>query len=219
MKKILIIVIIIIFIFLIYLTSIDKMIYYLNLSDNYTNQQENYSVYYKKYLESKQKLEKYINEFDLNDYRITDLIRMIEENKEIKINNKNQTIKNALIKSDLITLSIGMNDINYKIKITDENKLYDYADEIANDMEQLFSLIKKYCKEKIVYIGLYNSFGTKYDEIFRYLNTKIEILCHKYNIIYLNISDLFSKQNVDKKQMNEKKHILINEKLIEKLDF
>ena len=45
-------------------------------------------------------------------------------NKIIKANDKEITIKHALIKADVVTLSIGMNDLMYKLNIANEFDLY-----------------------------------------------------------------------------------------------
>ena len=141
MKKILITLVVIISISVIYLTTADRKIYYLALGDDITTLEvENklgYSNYIYDYLEYYDKLETYINQFAGNNYRITDLISDINNNKKVKVDNKEKTIKNALIKSDLVTLSIGINDITSKINIQNINainnfsKLYADADEIT----------------------------------------------------------------------------------------
>lgn len=207
------------FVFIIYLTTLDRKVYYLNLSDNYSNIDNNYSYHYMNYLNQKQKLEKYVYQFDLDDYRITDLIRAIEDNKQVTIGNSNQTIKNALIKADLITLSIGMNDINYKIGTNTKIDLYDYIDEMIQDMEILFALIRQYCKEDIVFIGLYNVYGKEYNKIFGYVNDKIDALCNKYQIIYLDITDIINNKTVNNKEITEQESYLIFEKLKKTLEF
>ena len=55
----------------------------------------------------------------------------------------------------------------------------------------LFKLLREYCKEKIVLIGLYNNNDENLDEFFNYSNIKLEELCNKYNINYININDEF----------------------------
>jgi hypothetical protein len=96
-------------------------------------------------------------EFNEVDYRTTDLLRDIKENKSIIINNKKQTIKNALIKADLITLSIGYNDLLYKISIenNDKNELLNHVDGVMEDIDELLNYIKEYCKEDIIVLGYY----------------------------------------------------------------
>ena len=108
MKKILIIGVIILSIFIIYLTTLDKKVYYLVLGDEISlgltsnnKYEKNYTEYIKEYLEEKNILEKYINEYTTQNYRITDIINDINNNKEIE--DTKQTLKNALIKADGIT--------------------------------------------------------------------------------------------------------------------
>ena len=157
MKKILIIGIIILSIFIIYLTTLDKKVYYLVLGDEISlgltsnnHYEKNYSEYIKEYLEEKKLLEKYINEYVTQNYRITDIINDIKTNKELE--DTKQTLKNALIKADLVTISIGTNDIMSKIETTnkmnkiDYKKLKDNIESIKNDYEQLLKQLREYCK-------------------------------------------------------------------------
>ena len=131
MKKILIIGVIILSIFIIYLTTLDKKVYYLVLGDEISlgltsnnKYEKNYTEYIKEYLEEKNILEKYINEYTTQNYRITDIINDINNNKEIEDTKK--TLKNALIKADLVTLSIGTNDIISKIEDINKMNKIDY---------------------------------------------------------------------------------------------
>ena len=48
---------------------------------------------------------------------------MIDNNEKVIIDKKEKTIKNALIKADLLTLSIGMNDFIYKMGIDKQNNI------------------------------------------------------------------------------------------------
>ena len=180
MKKILLIIFIIINIFIIYILNIDKKTYYVNLSDN--------KVEYSTIIKNKigKKLEKYIN-YTNNDYRVTDLINDINDNIEIK---DNQTIQNALIKADILTIKIGNNELNYKANNKNINELFEYSDELIDDIEELFKLIRIYDKEKIYFIGFKNDKTSYYDEIYEYLNLKLKDLCSNYDIIFVdNISD------------------------------
>ncbi|MEG0025831.1 MAG: GDSL-type esterase/lipase family protein [Bacilli bacterium] len=189
--------------FFIYLSTLDKKIYYLSLGDSLavglTNQNENhgYASYLANYLKQKQILEIYSYEYATIGYQTTDLIKDIEDNKRLKIANKTKTIKNALVKADITTVSIGANDLISKIKFTDDyNKLYDYADEMFKDLEKLFKLIRQYCKEDIYMIGFYNPFDIndpKLTEIFIYINKESKKLCQKYNITYIETFKLFSQ--------------------------
>lgn len=204
MKKIFIIGIITLSIFIIYLTTIDKKIYYLILGDEISlgltktgYYEKNYAEYIKEYLETKNKLEIYTNEYVAQGYRITDIINDINENKEKEYSKK--TIKNALIKADLLTISIGTNDIISKIQDinridkTDYNKLIKNIETITTDLEKLLKLVREYCKEDIILIGIYiNTPNEKINEISKMANEQFKKISEKYNVEYINLYEILS---------------------------
>ena len=189
MKRVISIIVIIMLVFIIHILNRDKKTYYFNVMDN------NYS--YSKYIENNvSNLEEYISYVD-NDLRITDLIRNINDN--IKINNKH--IQNILVKADLITISMGNNEIEYKIKSTRISDLYSYIDEVIADLEKLIKLIRIYSKEKIYLIGFYID-NEYYVELLKYLDVKLEDICKKYNITYIprkSVMDNETNVNISKK--------------------
>lgn len=202
LKTIIIMGIIFVLIFFIYLTTIDKKVYYLNLGDNlayYNN--DNYSNNIQNYLENKKKLEKMI-EFVNIDYRTTDLIRDIKNNKFIFVNNKKQTIKNALIKADLVTLSIGKNDIYYKLTSNSLDEIYDYVDEIILDIKELLEIVKEYCKEDIIFIGIID-YNTEYPEVIDYVNERLEHICKSQDINFININNALESDNINNNMLTK----------------
>ncbi len=203
MKKILIIGIIVLSIFLIYLTTLDKKIYYLSLGDqislgmtkeNYY--EKSYTNYIKEYLEEKNLLETYINSYEEQGKRITDIINDINNNKEIEETNK--TIKNSLIKSDLITISVGTNDIIAKINNINKNEinykiLNENINSIIEDLDKLLKLIREYCKEDIIMIGIHIiTDDEKIQELINYANEKFKETSEKYNITYINMYEILN---------------------------
>lgn len=207
MKKIIIISLIIISIFLIYLCNMDKKVYYLALGDSFAKGEgpngkivSGYSNNIKKYLKEKKLLETYINEFSENGQRTTDLINIIKDNKAIKKGQKQITIQNALIKADLVTISIGANDLLNKINVEnviDYNQIYEYIDDLNKDLDKLLKLMREYCKEDIILIGYYNPYpylnSKKTNDIFDYLNRKYKQTGKKYNVTYVEIDELFKE--------------------------
>lgn len=199
MKKILILGIVVLSIFIIYLTTIDKKVYYLSLGDQISlgmtqegYYEKSYTEYIKEYLERNNKLEIHINDYQTQGYRITDIINDIKNNKEIEESNK--TIKNSLIKADLITISIGNNDIISKIdeqkKLTkiDYKNIYNNINTIINDLDNLLKLIREYSKEDIILTGIYiYTNNEKLKEIINYANEKFKETSNKYNIIYIDM--------------------------------
>lgn len=200
-KKILFVVVIVLLVFLVYKVFLDNQIYYLNLN---TISNDDYSKYYKETLEQNDKLEYYNNDYNVEDYRITDLIRFINENTEIVVNGKKQTINHALIKADIITVWVGMNELSYKINTEDIQELYRYSDTILMDLEELFLLLRKFSKEKIIFMNFYNPGNSKYDEVISYLNSKMNAIAIEYGIDVLDVSHIVKNkiESEDYKKIN-----------------
>ena len=227
MKKILILGIIILSIFIIYLTTIDKKVYFLSLGDEIAlgitkegYYELNYNDYIKEYLENKNKLEIYINDFTTQGYRITDIINDINKNKELEETNK--TIKNTLIKADLVTLSIGTNDIisqierEYKLTKIDYNKIYKNIKQITEDLDKLLKLLREYCKEDIILVGInITTEDEKINEIINYANETFEQISNKYNITYINQYE--NKQEI-KIYPTKEEYKMLGDKIIEELN-
>lgn len=183
-KTVLVFCMIFLLVFIIYLTTLDRKVFYLNLGDEMAEGDSSYGAQLKEYFTSLSKLERYLDQFNDDDLRITDLIRMIETNQKIEVDGKEQTIKNALIKADLVTLSVGRNDFVYKIDYMSKSELYDTADEVLHDMEELFVLLREYCKEDVIVLGIINSNWPSEEEVFTYLNQKLSDLCEEYDLLF-----------------------------------
>lgn len=188
-KAIIFLLLVFLLVFLINLTNKDDNIYYVNIDS--TNQLI-YNQKIKEKLIKKNQLERYVNKFSKEDYRTTDLIRDIKDNKKIE----NQTIQNALIKADILTVYIGINDINYKIANTNKEELYNYTDEVLDDIEELLILLRKYCKETIYVIGYKNTKGISYNDYFEYTNKRLKSICDSYNIKFININETEDMNNI-----------------------
>ena len=211
LKTIIYSLIILIVVFLIYLTTLDKKIYYLNLSID--SKTYTYDKLIKKDLETKDKLERYIDGFLSSTDRVTDLTNYINENKII-INDHEQTIKNALIKADLVTVFIGLNDINYKIGYSSMNELYDYADSFLTDISDLLEILREYCKEDIIIIGYYNIYGSYYDEYFKYINKCVEEYAKELDIKYVSTNDIYDENSSrDNIMLTNSEHKILYEKV------
>lgn len=201
MKKIIFIFLILFIILFIYLFTKDNKIYYLSLGDELKIQSNNenkysYTKYISDYLENSNKLEKTINNYYKDNMRTIDLIEMINNNEKSNINNKNVTIQNSLIKADLVTLSIGNNDLISKFslyELYDDSEMYNYIDDYLVDLEKLFKLVRKYCKEKIIFIGYYNIFNNnELDKYYKYLIDRVKKLTKIYDIDNLDMYEEFN---------------------------
>ena len=72
------------------------------------------------------------------------------------------------------------------------NDVYDYIDDLAYDLDNLFKLMREYCKEDIVMVGPYNPFSDSSDklDVYEYFNEKYKDVCGEYDIIYVDLSDI-----------------------------
>ena len=226
MKKIIFIFLIIGIVISIYLTTQDNKIYYLALGDDLSLLKgenrlniDGFPKYINNYLKSRNKLEKTVVEYAKLNYRTTDLYNDINNNIKRKLNNEDVSIKNAIIKADLITLSIGINDfINY---VNDYKLIKENIINLKHDMTILLESIRKISKENIILIGIYNPNPMDYNLniVLKELNRQYENLCSKYDIYYLNIFDQMGKDiNIYNNFPNEKGYILISNNLINYLE-
>ena len=188
MKKIIFIVFVIFTVLFIYSLNAKEKIYYASIGDhlsyginNFNRINNSYSDNIKKYY--KNSLNNYVNYSNINDYRVTDLISDINYNKVVKFKNHEYKLQNILVKANLITLSIGMNDI-----ITKKNITYDYVDSVLKEIDNLFKIIRKYNKDKIYFLGFYDVINNK--KIIEYANRRAEKICIKNKINYVNIEKL-----------------------------
>ena len=194
----------IIIILLINVYTKDNKIYYISLGDglslgvNSNNYISNgYSDYIKEYLENNKKLKFYTKEFSKEDARITDIINDIKNNREITIDNKKITLQYALSKSNIITISFGLNEILYKYSNnTNMSYMYDYIDNYIEDMDKLLELIRKYNSKAIFILGYYNPINhQELDKYIIYANDKLINLCNKNKTNYVDLYNIFKNNN------------------------
>lgn len=199
----------------IFLLTRDRSIYYLSLGDSLAAGQtpnntieESYGDYVSEYLKDKEVLEFYTKKFAKSGYRSIDLLNDLESNKKIKVDGKEITIKHALIKADLVTVSIGSNDLFYKLNIGTEfdlsefDDIYIYVDESISDVDKLLYELRKSCKEQIMVFGFYNPFtnfsstlSDVVEPVIVYANDKMKSLTKKYDMTYVDIHDTFLANN------------------------
>lgn len=195
----------------IFIATNDKKIYYLSLGDSlaagqtpYNTIDKSYGDYVSEYLKDRKLLEFYTKKFSKSGYRSIDLLNDLNNNKKIKVEGKNITLKHALIKADVVTLSIGSNDLFYKLNLGNEfnldefEDLYTYVDESFKDIDKLLYELRKSCKEQIMVFGFYNPFtsfssnlSNMVEPIIIYANGKMQGLTKKYNMTYIDIHDKF----------------------------
>lgn len=103
--------------------------------------------------------------YDKEDMHISEVKMSIEQNEAID----NKTIQQVLIKASKVQI-----DCNSFFKLSNYDRILTQIE----DLEELFILIRKYCKERVEIVLLKEE-----GELANYTNKKISILCQKYDII------------------------------------
>lgn len=199
MKKIIFVLILFLSCYFIYNVTNERQVYYLSLGDflakgNISKETigYGYSLYLKDYLSNSHYLEDYNDTFTNSDYRITDLVRMIKYNEHLYQDNKEVHIAQLIKKADIITLSVGMNELYYKLYIN-KSDIYTYIHEMLDDMEELLDDINKISTGKVFVLGYYN-ITEDYNDIFNYINYELKVLVKEKNFIFVDVDNLFSEK-------------------------
>jgi len=214
MKKIIILVFLFLSLYLcyiIYILTENKNTYCLLLGDTISDNQ---------YIKKQNKKIKYNNYFVNKDYRIIDLLNIIKYNEEKQTDNKSISIHQKLKKSDIIILSIGMNDIYSKLN-DDTKNIYTYINNMISNMELILKEIARYKHKQVIVLGYYN-ITNKNNDIFAYLNYKMKKITKKYHFTYLELNEILKNKEefLQKKgnyYLNQQGYEEINKFIVENL--
>ena len=192
--------------------------------DSYGQQTYSYSDYVKDYLISKRKLKSYSKSFTSKDMTIEKLHNYILTNKEVKYNNKKEKIKNILHETDYLTISIGLNDLLYKMTLTNklnDNNINMIIDDINNSFNELIKEIRKIYKHEIYVIGYYdlNINNEYYRKAIKKLNN---IYLNNPEVIYISTYIISENKNIflsnpSNYYPNYKGYQVISSKIIDKI--
>ena len=196
MKKIILILFLFLSCFLVYQITEVKSLSVLVLGDSISDN---------KYIKSNKIITEYNNNYVNKDYRIIDLLNIIKYNEELEINNKKISIHRLMKNTDIIILSIGMNDIYSKLNDNTKD-IYTYINNMVNNMDSLLSQMNRYNYKQVFVLGYYN-ITTSYSDIFTYLNYKTKKVTQKYNFEYIELNHILGN-NPDYYQKNT--HFMLN---------
>src|SRR5699024_7779191 len=124
--------------------------------NSYSEIDYGYSDYIKDELLTDKRLKLYTKDFSKKDQSIEHLYESITTNEKITIDSLEINLKQTLRESNLITMTIGLNDLIYHIAITPEMSEYHLnkiIEEINNNLNKLIKEIKKYYPKTIYIIG------------------------------------------------------------------
>ena len=183
--KLIVLIIVCLLIYLIYYGIGNKNITYITLGDGYSiginpygSKNYGYNDYLKNYLEENNRLYKYYGDYSYNDAMIKDIYKDILLNES----EEKENIKRALRSSNLLTLSVGLNDLIYKLSINEKYSEDEIINNIVMDLDKLIDEIKKYYKSKIYLIGYYNCSNLPVKK----LNLKYKEYSKDNNIVFIN---------------------------------
>ncbi len=212
-KKFLFMIILCLTVYLIYFFYHDDKINYLAIGDSlsvginaYGEMSYGYSDYFSSYLDREGKLKSYHKDFAVSGYRITDLKHQLETNQIITTKNTTLSLKKSLRDAQLVTLSIGGNDLlsdlnisTIDINLLEEEEILKVIDHMTDNLDDLLRELRKYAKRDFILIGCYNPFPNStlpMNRLFSYLNNKVREICDQYDIDYIDTYTIF-KNNPD----------------------
>lgn len=204
LKRIFVILIILITI-LIYYKFENKKINYVAIN---ITEKENYSDYFVKNIKNLGKFNKILETKMLSE----EILEDIDNNIEI---DENITIQNIINSASIITIMLNPNEI-YNVKTYNELEI------IINNVNQILSKIRKISNAKIYFLGFYNIYDNKeIDNKILYTNSKIENLCNKYKIDYIDLYNIFKNKKYlfyinDNNLPNKDANMMISNEIIKK---
>ena len=204
LKRIFVILIILITI-LIYYKFENKKINYVAIN---ITEKENYSDYFVKNIKKLGKFNKILE----TKMSSEELLEDIDNNIEI---DENITIQNIINSASIITIMLNPNEI-YNAKTYNELEI------IISNINQTLSKIRKISNAKIYFLGFYNIYDNKeIDNKIIYTNSKIENLCNKYKIDYIDLYNIFKNKKYlfyinDNNLPNKDANIMISNEIIKK---
>lgn len=206
LKRIFVILIILITI-LIYYKFENKKINYVAIN---ITEKENYSDYFVKNIKNLGKFNKILE----TKMSTEEILEDIDNNIEI---DENITIQNIINSASIITIMLNPNEI-YNVKTYNELEI------IINNVNQILSKIRKISNAKIYFLGFYNIYDNKeIDNKIIYTNSKIENLCNKYKIDYIDLYNIFKNKKYlfyinDNNLPNKDANIMISNEILKKFN-
>ena len=195
MKKILIILLCPLIVYIIFILANDNSINYVSIGDSSIKGINQYNIvgygyndYVKNYL-IRNNLEHTFNNYYFNS-SIDGLKNDVQNNKILMINNHQYSIKKVLRESDLLVISTGMDELNFYLTSFRTSKFNNLMDSFYEELDGLCKIIKKYAKNDIIFIVLYNPktyYDSDIDEFFYNLETNVAKILKKYDISYLKM--------------------------------
>ncbi len=142
-----------------------------------------YNDYLKDYFEDNTILREYISDFASVDETSKSLLNKLSNNEILK--NSNLTIQQAISKAKIITISLGMDELN-NLKGLKSKNILEYID----NMDKVMKMIRNINKNgNIIVTSLYESLKLSKDNILK-INNELKGIANKYNINFVDITSV-----------------------------
>lgn len=206
--------------FLIYKTTYKEEMNILALGDSlalgmtaYNVEGYSFNDYLKDYYEKNSVLREYIKEFSSENETTTSLLEKIDNNQYLA--NVNMTIQQAITDAKIITIALGMDELNNKKTLKSKD-----IDTYITNIKKLLTRLRIYNQNEILLISLYPSSKIKSSTI-EEINTNLSQFASEQNVKFIDITTIIKHNEFffipTSYYLNYKGHQYINELLIENL--
>lgn len=202
-QKMLILLLISSSIYFIYLFTNKNNLTYIAIGDSlakgqnaYGGNSYGYTGFIKDYLSENDNLNLYTDYFSSKNKDISTLYNDILKDENIIIDNNSYNLKRLLQESDIITISIGLNDLIYEYSLKNKKYLSDYEENriveyVYSNYSDLIKEIRRYTKRKLYIVG-YPTNNVKYQSLIKKLNKKYKDSCTKDNNVFIDSDKLLN---------------------------
>lgn len=163
--------------YLIYKLTEDDKLYFTSLGDTISINDFSTNI---------NNISTYNTVFTDKDCHLTDLLNTLKYNQEKELDGVSISLHQILKKTDILILSIGMNDIYYKLNDNTKD-IYTYLNTMLNNYDTILEYINHYDYQEVYVLGYYNITSSNQD-IYTYINYKLERMSKKYHYTYLNLN-------------------------------
>lgn len=229
MKKIMILLFCILSVFLVFVFSKDNKLNYLSIGDTLTRGINSYDLIgygYNDYVKNYLKRNNLLRNFNTNYYNnsIIGFEDDIKNNKTLLINDNEYYLKKVLRESDLLVVSLGMDELAYYFN-DDIDDIHQHFDKMLVNLEDFINAVVEYAKNDIIFIGYYNptkNYTSDIDELFYYIDDKLMTMLNKHDIHYISIYEKVKGgkylDNDNNYHLNTKGYLMIANEIIEYIE-
>ncbi len=171
-----------------------------------------FNDYIRDYYEEKSVVKEYRKEFAIKNE--TSETFKTKLNNNYVLESTNTKIQQAIAQAKIVTIALGMDELNQKNNTSKEIETY------LNNMEKILKVIRIYNDKQIVLISLYQTDKLTKEEV-KDINNKLKELCTENSITFIDIENIINNKeyffNDKSYYLNYKGHRYISEQIVNEL--